>query len=61
MKKISLATVCGAAMFAASLFGATQGPAAKSAAEQQLTERYRLTTVSRSGEIVSAGSVLLLQ
>ena len=47
--------------FGASLFANSLDQAYKSAAEQQLAAQYRLTTVNRGGEIVAAGSVLLLQ
>jgi hypothetical protein len=46
---------------AVSLFAAPQDQAAKPNIEQQLAAQYRPATVNRAGEIVTPGSVLVLQ
>jgi hypothetical protein len=61
MKPMKMMSIVFAATSVVSLFAAPQAQASKSAIEQQLTAQYRLTTVNRGGEIVAAGSVLILQ
>jgi hypothetical protein len=61
MKMMLIAATLFAETSGASLFAAHKYQASNSGIEQQLTAQYRLTTVNRSGEIVAAGSVLVLQ
>jgi hypothetical protein len=61
MKWMLIAATLFAETSGASLFAAHKYQASNSGIEQQLTAQYRLTTVNRGGEIVAAGSVLVLQ
>src|ERR1035437_7278552 len=61
MKMMLIAATLFAETSGASLFAAHKYQASNSGIEQQLTAQYRLTTVNRSGEIVAAGIVLVLQ
>ena len=61
MKMVLIAATLFAETFGTSLFAGDKNQASNSAVEQQLTAQYRLTTVNRGGEIVAAGSVLVLQ
>jgi hypothetical protein len=61
MKLMLIAATFFAGTFGTSLFAAHKNQASNSAIEQQLTARYRLTTVNRGGEVVAAGSVLVLE
>lgn len=61
MRLMLIAATLFAETSGASLFAAHKNQESNSAIEQQLTAQYRLTTVNRGGEIVAAGSVLVLQ
>lgn len=61
MKMMLIVVTLFAETLGTSLFAADKNRASNSAIEQQLTAMYRLTTVNRGGEIVAAGSVLVLQ
>lgn len=61
MRTMSIVASLLAGTFAAWLFAAPQVQGQNPSVEQQLAAQYRLTSVRRTGEVVTQGSVLVLQ